>query len=154
MEAAGLAASITRLAAAAGQALEGIIQLRAFFKDVSLAPRRIADLLNDLESLEKTLSNIQQLVTTLERTSTEQSRPGAGLGGNTGILKAHLKACADDIVRWVKITKEADPRSEKGIKGFFKKVKIAADKSGFAELGGKISTHRQRIGMRLSVLGR
>lgn len=148
MEAVGLAA----IAAFAGQAIEGIIKLRAFFNDVSLAPRRTADLLGDMESLENTLLDIQQLITTLERSSIEKLDTGAEF--NTSILKSHLKACAEDIALWVKVTREADPRSEKGLKAFFKKVKIAADKSGFAELGRKISTHRQRIGISLSVLGR
>jgi hypothetical protein len=117
-----------------------------------LALRRTADLLNDLESLTDTLSDIQQLVTTLERTSTEKLATGATF--NTSILKSHLKSCTDDVMTWVKVTKNADPRSKKSLKAFFRKVKIAADKSGFNKLGRKISGHREFIRISLSIVGR
>ena len=57
MEAIGIAASFTGILFA-GQAIEGVIQLRTFFKDVSLAPRRTAELLKDLDALTDPLSEI------------------------------------------------------------------------------------------------
>jgi hypothetical protein len=152
IEAVGIAASFTGILAFAGQAIEGIIQLRAFFKDVSLAPRRTGELLNNLESLTSTLSDIQGLIERLGEKSNDKLNTGAIF--NTTILRGHLKACADDIASWVKVTRNADPRTENGLRAFFRKVKIAVDKSGFEELGTKISSHQQRIGISLSILGR
>jgi len=152
MEPLKIATNVPGILASAGQAIEGIVQLRAFFKDISLAPRRTGELLKDMESLIDTLADIQQLLTTLDRSSSEELDARATF--NTSILKWNLKSCAEDIAIWVKVTKGADPRSEKGLKAFFKKVKIAVDKSGFEELGNKISSHRQRIGISLSILGR
>lgn len=152
MEVVGAAASVTGILGFAGQAIDGIIQLRAFFRDITLAPRRTEDLLKDMESLTDTLADIQRLVATLERIPEDMLKSGAAL--NTAILKSHLKGCADDIATWVKVTENADPRSEKGLKAFFRKVKIATNKSGFEEFGKKLSSHQQRIGISLSVLGR
>ena len=152
MEAVGAAASLTGILGFAGQAIDGIIQLRAFFKDVSLAPRRTGELLNNIESLSDTLSDIHKLITILGAKPKKELNPEAEF--NTSILQFHVKACVDDVVDWVKVTKKADPRSEKGLKAFFRKVKIAVDKSGFEEMGRKISSHQQRIGISLSILGR
>jgi hypothetical protein len=135
-----------------GQSIEGIVQLRAFFKDVSLAPRRSAALLDEMENLTGTLSDIQQLVASLEDTPKETLNTGASF--NTSILQSNLKSCADDVAVWVKHTRNADPREEKGIKAFFRRVKVAANTKGFEELGRKIPSHQQRIGISLSVLGR
>ncbi len=152
MEAVGIAASFTGILAFAGQAIEGIIQLRTFFKDVSLAPRRTGELLNNMDSLNNTLSEIQELIAALGKKSKDKLNTGATL--NTSILRRHLEACADDVATWVKVTRSADPRSEKGLRTFFRKVKIAVDKSGFEELGKQIFSHQQRIGISLSILGR
>jgi hypothetical protein len=152
MEAVGVAASFAGLLGFAGQAINGIVQLRAFFKDVKLAPRRTEDLLKDMDILTDTLEEIRQLVTVLDGTSEDELRSGAKV--NTSILKSHLMSCAEDISKWVKVAKEADPRSEKGLRAFFRRVKIAADKGGFEELGNRLSSHQQRIGISLQVLGR
>jgi hypothetical protein len=152
MEAVGAAASLAGILAFAGQAIDGIIQLRAFFKDVSLATRRTGELLDNIESLSDTLSDIQKLVSKIEEKS--KDKPSTEAEFNTSILQLQVKACAEDVVGWVKATKKADPRSEKGLRAFFRKVKIAVDKSGFEELERKISSHQQRIGISLSILGR
>jgi hypothetical protein len=44
MEAVAVTASFTGILAFVGQPLDGILRLKDFFKDVSLAPRRIRDL--------------------------------------------------------------------------------------------------------------
>jgi hypothetical protein len=59
-----------------------------------------------------------------------------------------------EVTEWVQMTKDSDPSSEKGVRAFFKKVKVVVDNSGFEEMGRKISAHRQRLGLSLSVLGR
>jgi hypothetical protein len=59
-----------------------------------------------------------------------------------------------EVTDWVQVTTDSDPSSENGVWAFFKKVKVAVNKSGFEEMGRKISGHRQRLGLSLSVLGR
>src|SRR4051812_43380300 len=100
MEAVGVAASFTGILAFTGQAIEGIIVLRAFFKDVSLAPRRTGELLENLERLSETLLDIKELIDALAEKSSEKLNAGAGF--NTTILRGHLKACAEDVASWVK----------------------------------------------------
>jgi hypothetical protein len=148
--------SLTSIGAFSGQALQGINQLHAFFKDVFLARQRTAYLLDELQFLTSTLTDIQQLVARLEQASNDSANPQAVLlttVSNVSTLKSHLKTCAMEVTAWVQVTKDSDPSSEKGVRAFFKKVKVAVDNSGFEEMRRKILGHRQRLGLSLSVLG-
>ncbi|KAH8747711.1 hypothetical protein BGZ57DRAFT_1010950 [Hyaloscypha finlandica] len=140
--------SLASIGAFSGQALQGINQLHAFFKDVSLARQRTTDLLDELQFLTSTLTDIQQLVARLDQASLFATFT------SISNLKSQLKICAMEVTAWVQVTKDLDPSLEKGIRAFFKKVKVAVDNSGFEEMGRKISAHRQRLGLSLSVLGR
>jgi ABC-type transporter Mla subunit MlaD len=149
--------SLASIGAFTGQALQGIDQLRKFVKNFSLARQRTADLLDELQFLTSTLTDIQQLVARLEQVSNNSSNPQAVLSttaSNISTLKSQLMTCAMEVTAWVQVTKYSDPSSEKGVRAFFKKVKVAIDNSGFEEMGRKILAHRQRLGLSLSVLGR
>ena len=149
--------SLASIGAFTGQALQGINQLHAFFKGVSLARQRTADLLDELQFLTSTLTDIQQLVARLEQASNDSANQQVALFATfTSIsnLKSQLETCAMEVTAWVQVTKDSDPSLEKGVRAFFKKVQVAVDNSGFEEMGRKISAHRQRLGLSLSVLGR
>jgi len=152
MEGVAVASSFAGILAFVGQSLNGILKLRAFFKDISSAPRRINDLLKEMDDLRDVMTQIQQFVNLLERTPEEKLKGTHAI--HTIVLKAHVQSCADDIEAWVSFTEKLDPRTEKGVRAFFRNVKVVADKTGFEEFGKKISGHEQRIGITLSVLGR
>lgn len=152
MEGVAIASSFAGILSCAGQSINGIIKLKAFFSDVSSAPRRISELIRELDDLRDVMTQIEQLVEMLEQTPESKLRGTYSL--NTAALRDHTKSCAKNIGDWVAFAERLDPRTEKGIRAFFKKLKVASDKRGFEEFGNKISCHQQRIGISLSVLGR
>ncbi|PMD40887.1 hypothetical protein L207DRAFT_633832 [Hyaloscypha variabilis F] len=152
MEAVRITSNFAGILTIVGQSIDGILKLKAFFEDVSTAPQRFEDLLKDISDLQDVMIQIQEFVDLLGREPAEKLQ-----GTNTPkttILQANLTSCATDIEAWVQLTGKMNPRTETGIRGFFRKVKVAADKRGFEQFGKKISSHQQRIGLNLSVLGR
>jgi hypothetical protein len=148
--------SIDSIAAFTVQALQGIKQLHAFFKDVSLAQQRTTDLLNELLFLATTLRGIQQLITGLYEASNNSANPENAFSTvlpHLSSLESHLETCVKDVTVWVRVAKDSDPSSEKGIRAFLKKLKVAVDKSSFKEIERKIAGHKVRLGFSLSVLG-
>jgi hypothetical protein len=148
--------SLTSIAAFTGQALQGINQLHAFFTDVSLAQQRTTDLLDELQFLTTTIRGIQQLITGLYEASNNSANPEINFSTvlpYLSSLESDLQTCVKDVTVWVRVTKDSDPSSEKGIRAFLKKLKVAVDKSSFEEIERKIANHKDRLGLSLSVLG-
>ncbi len=134
--------SLVSIAAFTSQALQGINQLHAFFKDVSLAQQRTTDLLDKLQFLTTTLKDIQQLTTGLYAASNNSSKPGNTFSTvlpHLSSRESDLETCVKDVTIWVCVTKDSDPSSEKGIRAFLKKLKVAVHKSGFKEIERKIA---------------
>jgi len=154
MEVVGLVSSLIGIAAFSGQALDGIIKLRAFFKDLTGAEQTTSDLVDELESLVATLRGVKQLVANFEDFSDARVEQEAMTSLGLSSLTLNLTYCVEDITTWVGVIKNADPSSATGIRAFLKKMKVAADKRGFQEIVRKISGHRQRLGVGLSILGR
>ncbi|KAN0095184.1 hypothetical protein V8E51_015895 [Hyaloscypha variabilis] len=152
MEAVGIASSFAGILTIVGQSIDGILKLNAFFKDVSTAAQRFEDLLKDISDLQDVMIQIQEFVDLLGREPAEKLQ-GRNMPKTT-ILQVNPTSCATDIEAWVQLIEKMNPRTETGIRRFFRKVKVAADKRGFEQFGKKISSHHQRIGLNLSVLGR
>jgi len=148
--------SLASITAFTGQALQGINQLHAFFKDVSLAQQRTTDLIDELHFLKTTLGGIQQLITGLYEASNFSANPENTFSTvlpHLSSLESHLETCVNDVTVWVRIAKDSDSSSEKGIRSFLKKLKVAVDRSSFEEIERKIADHKVRLGLSLSVLG-
>jgi hypothetical protein len=148
--------SIANIASFIGQALQGINQLHAFFKDVSLAQQRTTDLLDELQHLKTTLRSIRIFITGLYEPSNNSANPENTFSivlPHLSSLESHLETCVKDVTVWVRVTKDSDPSSEKGIRAFLKKLKVTVDKSSFEEIERKIADHKVRLGLSLSVLG-
>ncbi|KAN0114490.1 hypothetical protein V8E51_004034 [Hyaloscypha variabilis] len=154
MEVVGLVSSLIGIAAFSSQALDGIIKLRAFFKDLTGAEQTTSDLVDELESLVTTLRGVKQLVANFEDFSDARVEQEAMTSLGLSSLTLNLTYCVEDITTWVGVIKNVDPSSATGIRAFLKKMKVAADKRGFQEIVRKISGHRQRLGVGLSILGR
>jgi hypothetical protein len=148
--------SLASIAASASQALQGINQLHAFFKDVSLAQQKTTDVLDELQFLTTTLRGIQQLITGLceaSNNSLKLENTFSTVLPYLSSLESDLETCVKDVTIWVHVTKDSDPSCEKGIRAFLKKLKVAVDKSSFEEIERKIANHKARLGLSLSVLG-
>ncbi|PMD34397.1 hypothetical protein L207DRAFT_570988 [Hyaloscypha variabilis F] len=154
MEVVGLVSSLVGIAAFTGQALDGIIKLRSFFKDLTGAEQTTSDLVDELESFITTLTDIKQLVATSKNVSDARANPEAMTSLGISSLTTSLASCVEDVTAWVEVIKNADPSTATGIRAFLRKMKVAADKRGFQDIARKILGHRQRIGVGLSTLGR
>jgi hypothetical protein len=99
---------------------------------------------------------IQQLITGLYEASNNSANPENAFSTvlpHLSSLESHLETCVKDVTVWVRVAKDSDPSSEKGIRAFLKKLKVAVDKSSFKEIERKIAGHKVRLGFSLSVLG-
>jgi len=103
-----------------------------------------------------TQRGILQLITGLYEASNNSANPENTFSTvlpHLSSLESHIETCAKDVTAWVRVTKDSDPSSEKGIRAFLKKLKVAVDKSSFEEIERKIADHKVRVGLSLSVLG-
>lgn len=152
MDGVTIAASFAGILTLVAQSIDGILKLKTFFNNFSTAQQRFGDLLEDINELHDAMKHIQQFVDLLEREPNERLEGTYTL--NTAMLQAHLTSCATDIEAWVKVTEKMNPTTETGLRLFFRKFKVAADKTGFEQFRRKICSHQQHLGISLSLLGR
>ncbi len=96
METLGAAASVAGLLSLAGQAITGIIRLRAFVKDIQAAPRMVNAFLRDVDAFEGSLVQIRQLLSQLQN-----QRPDLAQELGLDTLQTQLTSCSDDIEQWL-----------------------------------------------------
>ena len=148
MEAIAAASSIAGIVSLAGEALNGIIKLRGFFKDCASASKTIDRFLRDLNSLIGTLEDVKSIVVRLE---------GAVAFDTKSILSSlqiQLEDCTKDVYIWVAIASEQHPKFAVGSKATFKKFLVAANKESISDIFKEISSHRDNIALKLSIVGR
>lgn len=148
MEAVGAAASVAGLLSLAGQAITGIIKLRAFVKDIAAAPKIVNAFMKEVDSFEGSLAQVRQL---LEQLQSKQHNAAKHL--DLDVLQNQLTSCAEDIEQWLVTARLVDPGTEKGAKAFIRKLRVAVDKDGFSEFHDQIARLQRWLGISLSVLG-
>jgi hypothetical protein len=102
MEAVAAASSIAGLVSLAGQALEGILKLRGFFKDCASASKTVDRFLRDLNSLIQTLEDVKSLVPRLEKVASSTFNNKTMITS----LQIQLEDCSKDVYEWVRIASE------------------------------------------------
>ncbi|CZS97519.1 uncharacterized protein RCO7_00202 [Rhynchosporium graminicola] len=152
MEVIGGVASFVGILGFTGQAVSGLLKLKALLSDAAAAKETINHVIEIIDLLNSTLKEVERVVRIIETLPQHQIDSQAIL--QTGALKYQTKACARDVVEWISAAKKLDPRSRKGIKAFLRMIKVAAGKESLQALGEGISSHQQRIGIGLSLLGR
>jgi hypothetical protein len=152
MEVAAGVASVVGILAFTGQAAGGLVKLRRLIHDAAAAKETVNHVLETIGLLESTLKEVERVVGIIETVPHHQINGRAIL--ETGALKYQTKACAKDVTEWILAAQKLDPRSRKGIKAFLRKIKVATGKEDIQSLGDAISSHQQRIGIGLSLLGR
>lgn len=152
MEVIGGAAAVTGIVGFAGQAIDGILKLRNLLKDAAAAKDTVEKLLEDIDLLKSLLEEVERVVQVIENKPPEELHGMRAL--NTGVLKYQTKACVNDVLEWIRFAEKLDPRSEKGLRRFLRKIHVAANTGDLTNLSHKISSHQQRIGVSLSILGR
>ncbi|TPX06762.1 uncharacterized protein E0L32_002258 [Thyridium curvatum] len=146
-----LFAGFTGILGFVGQSLNGLVKLREFFVQVKRAPKKVADLLQDIEELHATLNDVRQLAGLFS----DDDIPSAGAKRpDISSLLANVRSCTEDIVEWAQVAEDLDPGSLTGLRSFFRRAKVAAEKTLFEEFGKRITNHQHKIGLSLSILGR
>lgn len=150
MEVIGATANIAAIVSIAGQALDGIIRLRAFFKDCASASKTIDRFLRDLNSLIQTLEDVKCIISTLGDAGPTSFERRTILSS----LHIQLEDCSKDAYDWVRIAAEQHPKLTTGSKATFKKFLVAANKDSIEGVFKEITSHRENITLKLSVIGR
>ena len=148
MEAVAAVSSVAGIVSLAGQALDGILKLRGFFKEYGSASKSIDRFLRDLNSLIQTLEDVKDVVLKLENVST------FGAKSVLSSLQIQLEDCSKDVYDWVRVGGEHRPQSVSGSKAMFKKFLVAVNKECIADIFKDIESHKHNIGLKLSLIGR
>ena len=151
MEAVGAAASIAGLLGLVGHTIDGLVKLRRFFHFAKDAPAKLKDLIEDITTLRGTLDHTERVLRELED---EYLYPTHLHGELLDELIATITLCERDVSAWDKVARSSNTGNWKGVKAFFRKAKLAANKDWFDELREKIAGHERRVSLSLSVLGR
>jgi len=148
MEAVAAVSSVGGIVSIAGQVLSGIRKLREFFKDYGSASKSIDRFLRDLNSLIQTLEDVKDVVLKLENVST--------FGAKTVLssLQIQLEDCSKNVYDWVRVGAEHRPQSVSGSKAVFKKFLVAVNKECMTDIFKDIESHKDNIGLKLSLIGR
>jgi UDP-N-acetylglucosamine enolpyruvyl transferase len=149
MEGLAAGASVTGVLSLAGQTVEGIVKLHAFFKDVSSASRTIDRFLQAINQLIKLISDVKNL---LERVAESPIQIGSDF--KIAALKIQLEDCSRDVYKWLKLAKDHHPGFSTGTKAGFKKFWVAVNKGEVGCISEDIREHRDGIVASLSVLGK
>ncbi|KAB5566983.1 hypothetical protein GE09DRAFT_1219230 [Coniochaeta sp. 2T2.1] len=151
MEAVGAAASIAGLLGLVGQSIDGLVKLRRFFIFAKDAPAKLKELIEDIAALRDTLDQTQKVLKGLQDDYLYPTHLHRELLDE---LIASVTLCERDVTAWDKNARDSNTGTWKGVKAFFRKAKLAADKDWFDELREKIAGHQRRVSLSLSVLGR
>ncbi|KAB5584754.1 hypothetical protein GE09DRAFT_1227 [Coniochaeta sp. 2T2.1] len=151
MEAVGAAASIAGLLGLVGQSIDGLVKLRRFFVFARDAPAKLKELIDDIAALRETLDQTQKVLKGLQDDYLYPTHLHKELLDE---LIASITLCERDVSAWDKNARDSNNGTWKGVKAFFRKAKLAADKDWFDELKEKIAGHQRRVTLSLSVLGR
>ena len=130
-----------------GEAIHGILKLKEFAHGVSTASETVKGFLEAIDSLESALAASSDL---LERV------PEEWLVGteaqNTGRLTSQIKKCQADVDEWVKEVPVHQNSPSKATKFFFKKLRVASNKSTYNDFHQKVARHLQGMQMSLDLL--
>ncbi len=148
MEALGVAASVAGVLSLVGQSIHGITQLQDVVKAFQKALETQRFFLQEVDFFQSGLGQVQLL---LEQLSTDFHSSICQL--DLEPLQWQMSNCRADVKRWLEDSKQVDPASFEGIRAFFKRLRVAANKEGFSEFRSRIARHQRafRHGLRFLV---
>lgn len=150
MEAVAAASSIAGLVSLAGQALDGILKRRGFFKDCVSASKTVDRFLRDLNSLIQTLEDVKSIITRLKNATASTFNNKAMISS----LQIQLEDCSKDVHEWIWIASEQHAKFPKDNKAIFKRFMVAVNKESYADIFKEIGNHRDALAPKLSLIGR
>ena len=141
-EALGIASGIAGLLSLVGQAIEGIIKLRAFAKGFEESAATVNEFVDDLNSFGDSLQQVRDLL--------KKVSDSARIDVKT--LRWQLQSCQSSVLSWNQLTRRRQHGLKDEAKAFFTQLGNAANIEGFVEFQSRISTHQLGLQMSLSML--
>ena len=147
MEAIAVAASIAGLLSLAGQCVNGAETLKNLFAEVGATSKTIDAFLQDINSLLRTLHDVEELVEAMSRATehTDSSLDAAS-------LQIQLEDCLRSIASWLRTAKDIKPISGNGAKSWARRFWIAVNKESMSSIRKEISRRRIEISTSLLIL--
>lgn len=150
MEAVAAISSIAGILSLAGQALNGIVILRGFFKDCASASVSIRRFMKKLNDLVQCLEAVRELMVKLEESSST-----AVTDNILASLQIQIDDCNRDIYRWLDEAKGLMiPSSSTGTKAISKKFVAALEEQKAKDIYSEISVHKENINTNFTLIGR
>ena len=150
MEVVAAVSSIAGIVGLVGQSIDGVIKLRNFFVDVSSASKTVELLLQDLSYLLRVLYDVEKLLCMFSASDD----PGES-DSSVATLQVQLKDCCNDTFKWLRTAGDLrpDPDSKMRMK-WSKRLWVGVNQKSVKSIRDEIGTHKQTIGVSLSILGR
>lgn len=141
-------ANVAGLLSLAGQCISGAQKLISLYQDVSRTSKTVETFIKDINSLLRTLHDVQYLLESIQEKS-----PYAFDDLHMTTLKLQLEDCDQDLSSWIGIAQANSPFG-KGTRAWFKDFWLAVNKDPMKNIRSEIQKRRTEIGVALSVLGR
>ena len=142
-------AGVVGILGVVGHTIQGILKIKEFVHDTSIASRTVKRFLDAVDNLERSLRAISDLIDRLP----EEWLVGAE-ARNTGILASLVAKCRADIDALVKELPIHNADSLTTKKSIFKKILVATHETAYNKFHQNVERHLSGIQLILSVLGR
>ena len=149
MEALAAGASIAGLLGLAGQCITGAQKLQSLYRHVASASKSAAAILKDINSLLKTLDDVQELLKKIELKSALTPDDV-----QLTTLKLQLDDYNGDIGGWLETAQKFRSSTGGGTNAWFKRFWLATNKDCVKNVRVQIHQRRMEIAVALSTLGR
>lgn len=148
MEIISASASVAGLLTLAGQCVSGTVKLIQLYEATKQARQRSADFLADINSLLRTLHDVQIL---LQKIRSEASHDFHDL--HMATLKMQLEDCDNDLRAWVAAAQAHEPGG-RSTKRLVKSIWSTVNERKSENIGLKIQKRKADISLALTALGR
>ena len=145
METLAATASIAGILSLVGQSIEGLKKLKDFYSLLSSASRTVYRFLHDINTLLKTLQNIENLLSMW---------PPEKKDVNITSLSIQLEECSKNIGIWLETASRMRLATDKGGKAWFKRFWVAVNDDAVKDIKLEIDRHRHALNISLAVIGR
>jgi len=149
MEVLAAASSIAGVLSLAGQCITGLQHLRVVYDEISGASTTISTFLDDVDSLLRSLHDVQTLLEQVPLTSASKL-PII----QTSSLHRLLEECDSSIGGWISTARSLPTAGAKSGKAWYCRFRLAMNKDPIAEMRAGMQRRRTEVVLGLALFGR
>ena len=151
MEGVAAASSILTVLSLVGHSIEGVVNLRDFFVEVSVSLKTVDSLLLDLNTLIQTLFDVQNYLKKLESmTEISQELEVTTIAS----FRGQLESCNKHVIEWLLIARDLRIPSDQGSKAWLRSLRVFFNQNTLRTMREGVDKHRQAFLVSLALLGR